>query len=68
MEGHTWAGIDRGATGGHNADRPGEVGILLSSSWYVPMEDTAPPPAMTVDEAVASAAWAFVRGSTYMPQ
>lgn len=63
MEGHTWAGIDRGATGGHNADRPGEVGILLSSSWYVPMEDTAPPPAMTVDEAVSSAAWAFVRGA-----
>lgn len=63
MEGHTWAGIDRGATGGHNADRPGEVGMLISSSWYVPMEDTAPPPAMTPDEAVASAAWAFVRGA-----
>ena len=63
MEGHTWAGIDRGAAGGHNADRPSEVGILLSSSWYVPMEDAAPPPAMTVDEAVASAAWAFVRGA-----
>jgi hypothetical protein len=63
MEGHTWAGIDRGASGGRNADRPSEVGILFSSSWYVPMEDAAPPPAMTVDEAVASAAWAFVRGA-----
>ncbi|MCC7154861.1 MAG: alpha-L-fucosidase [Bryobacterales bacterium] len=63
MEGHTWMGIDHGATGGHNADRPGEVGMLISSSWYVPMEDTAPPPAMTPDEAVASAAWAFVRGA-----
>jgi hypothetical protein len=63
MEGHTWAGIDHGATGGHNADRPGEVGILFSSSWYVPMEDRAPPAAMTADEAVASAAWAFVRGA-----
>jgi len=63
MEGHTWAGIDHGASGGHNADRPSEVGILLSSSWYVPMEDAAPPPAMTEDEAVASAAWAFVRGA-----
>jgi len=63
MEGHTWAGIDRGASAGRNADRPSEVGILFSSSWYVPMEDAAPPPAMTVDEAVASAAWAFVRGA-----
>jgi hypothetical protein len=63
MEGHTWSGIDRGASGGRNADRPSEVGILFSSSWYVPMEDAAPPPAMTVDEAVASAAWAFVRGA-----
>jgi hypothetical protein len=63
MEGHTWTGIDHGATGGHNADRPGEVGILLSSSWYAPMEDTAPPPAMTPDEAVASSAWALVRGA-----
>lgn len=63
MEGHRWAGIDHGANAGHNVDRPFEVGILFSSSWYVPMDDQAPPPAMSEDEAVASAAWAFVRGS-----
>jgi hypothetical protein len=63
MEGHTWSGIDRGAIAGHNTNRPFEVGMLISSSWYVPMDDAAPPPAMSEDEAVASAAWALVRGS-----
>ena len=63
MEGHTWYGIDHGASAGHNMDRPFEVGVLFSSSWYVPMDDHAPPPSMSEDEAVASSAWAFVRGS-----
>lgn len=63
MEGHRWDRIDRGARAGSNADRPFEVGILLSSSWYVPMDDHAPPPAMSEDEAVASAAWAWTRGA-----
>lgn len=63
MEGHRWNGIDHGARAGRNADRPFEVGILLSSSWYVPMDDKAPPPAMSEDEAVASAAWAWTRGA-----
>lgn len=63
MEGHRWDGIDRGARAGRNADRPFEVGILLSSSWYVPLDDKAPPPAMSADEAVASAAWAWTRGA-----
>jgi hypothetical protein len=63
MEGHRWSGIDHGANAGHNVDRPFEVGILFSSSWYVPMDDNAPPPSMTEDEAVESAAWALVRGS-----
>ena len=63
MEGHQWRNIDRGARTGHGMDRPFEVGILFSSSWYVPMSDKAPPPAMSPDETVVSAATAFVQGA-----
>lgn len=63
MEGHQWHNIDRGARNGHGMDRPFEVGILFSSSWYVPMSDQAPPPAMSPDETVVSAATAFIQGA-----
>jgi alpha-L-fucosidase len=63
MEGHQWLNIDRGARTGHGMNRPFEVGILFSSSWYVPMTDKAPPPAMTPDETVVSAATAFIQGA-----
>jgi alpha-L-fucosidase len=63
MEGHQWRNIDRGARTGHGMDRPFEVGILFSSSWYVPMTDKAPPPAMSPDETVVSAATAFIQGA-----
>jgi len=63
MEGHQWLNIDRGARTGHGMDRPFEVGILFSSSWYVPMTGKAPPPAMSPDETVVSAATAFVQGA-----
>jgi hypothetical protein len=63
MEGHRWANIERGARVGHAMDRPFEVGMLLSSSWYVPMEDQAPPPSMGEAEAVVSAATAWIHGA-----
>jgi hypothetical protein len=63
MEGHQWANIDRGSRAGHAMDRPFEVGILFNSSWYVPMTDQAPPPAMSVDETIVSAATAWIQGA-----
>lgn len=63
MEGHQWTNIDRGSRTGHAMDRPFEVGILFNSSWYVPMTDQAPPPAMSVDETIVSAATAWIQGA-----
>ena len=63
MEGHRLDRIDRGARVGHADDRPHEVGMLLNSSWYVPMEGQAPPPAMSDAEAVVSAATAWIQGA-----
>jgi Beta-galactosidase trimerisation domain len=63
MEGHRLDRIDRGARVGHADDRPHEVGMLLNSSWYVPMEKPAPPPAMSEAEAVVSAATAWIQSA-----
>jgi hypothetical protein len=63
MEGHRVENIDRGARVGRNMDRPFEVGMLINSSWYVPVEDRAPPPAMSADEAIVSAATAWTQGA-----
>ena len=63
MEGHQWVNIDRGARSGHAMNRPFEVGILFSSSWYVPTTEQAPPPAMSADETVVSAATAWIQGA-----
>jgi hypothetical protein len=63
MEGHQWVNIDRGARIGHAMNRPFEVGVLFNSSWYVPMSDEAPPPAMSADETVVSAATAWIQGA-----
>jgi hypothetical protein len=63
MEGHQWVNIDRGARTGHAMSRPFEVGVLFNSSWYVPMTDKAPPPAMSEDETIVSAATAWIQGA-----
>jgi hypothetical protein len=63
MEGHQWINIDRGARAGHAMNRPFEVGILFNSSWYVPTAEQAPPPAMSADETVVSAATAWIQGA-----
>jgi len=63
MEGHQWVNIDRGARSGHAMNRPFEVGILFNSSWYVPTTEQAPPPAMSVEETVVSAATAWIQGA-----
>ena len=63
MEGHRVDNIDRGARVGRQMDRPFEVGMLINSSWYVPMEEKAPPAAMSVEEAIVSAATAWTQGA-----
>jgi hypothetical protein len=63
MEGHTWANIDLGSRLGHAMDRPFEVGILVNSSWYVPMVNQAPPPATYEAEAIVGAATAWIQGA-----
>jgi hypothetical protein len=63
MEGHQWVNIDRGARTGHAMNRPFEVGILFNSSWYAPMSEQAPPPAMSADETVVSAATAWIQNA-----
>ena len=63
MEGHQWINIDRGARTGHAMNRPFEVGILFNSSWYVPTTEQAPPPAMSADKTVVSAATAWIPGA-----
>ncbi|MFQ6079738.1 MAG: alpha-L-fucosidase, partial [Thermodesulfobacteriota bacterium] len=63
MEGHTWQNIDYGARLARAADRPVEVGMLLNSSWYVPMSNEAPPPAMSECEAIVRAATAWIHGA-----
>lgn len=63
MEGHSWSRIDRGSRVGRNLDRPLEVGMLFNSSWFVPMDEEAPPASMSVEEAVVSAATAWTQGA-----
>jgi len=62
IEGHRRERIDSIATVGENWDRPFDAGILLNTSWYVPMSDQAPRASMSEAEAVISAATVFVRG------
>jgi len=48
-------------------DKPTEIGLLLCSSWFTPMEDEPPPASMTEKQAVAAAAIAVCQGaSVYM--
>lgn len=63
VEGHVWPNIDRDSRVLHAADRPFEVGMLVNSSWYVPMSNDAPPPPMSEDQAVVSAATAWINGA-----
>lgn len=62
MEGHLWPHINRSARISQAVDRPVEVGMLLSSSWYTPMDDQAPPPAMSEPDALVAAATAWIHG------
>ena len=62
IEGHSRDRIDSIATVGQGWNRPFETGILLNTSWYVPMSDEAPRASMSKEEAIVSAASVFIRG------
>jgi hypothetical protein len=62
VEGHVWPNIDRSSQIMHAADRPSEEGVLINSSWYVPLSDDAPPPVESQSEAVALAAATWIHG------
>ncbi|MCP5110455.1 MAG: alpha-L-fucosidase, partial [bacterium] len=62
IEGHRRDRIDSIATVGQGWNRPFETGILLNTSWYVPMSDEAPRASMSKEEAIVSAGSVFIRG------
>ena len=62
VEGHVWPNIDRSSRIMHAADRPSEEGVLINSSWYVPVSDDAPPPVESRSEAVVLAAASWIQG------
>lgn len=66
-EGHSFHRMDQLAQMAWVNDKPTEIGLLLCSSWFTPMEDEAPPASMTEKQAVAAAAIAVCQGaSVYM--
>ena len=66
-EGHSFHRMDRLARTAWMHPKPLEIGLLLCSSWFTPMEDVAPPPKMTRSQAIAAAAIAVCQGaSVYM--
>jgi hypothetical protein len=64
VEGHRFDRMDQLARGARVNPKPTEIGLLLCSSWFTPMEDEAPPASMTPPQAVAAAAVALCQGAT----
>ena len=64
VEGHSFDAMDRWARMAWLNFKPIETGLLLSSSWFTPLEDKAPPAAMSDREAIAAAAVALCQGAT----
>ena len=64
VEGHSFHRMDQLARAAPVNPKPTEIGLLLSSSWFTPMEDEAPPASMTPPQAVAAAAVALCQGAT----
>ncbi len=62
-EGHSFRANDRLARMAWVLDKPTEVGLLLCSSWFTPLEDKAPPASMTEKQAIAAAAIALCQGA-----
>ena len=63
-EGHSFHRMDELARMAWVLPKPAETGLLLCSSWFTPLEDKAPPAAMTPGQAVAATAIAVCQGAT----
>jgi hypothetical protein len=67
VEGHSFQRMDQLARAAWVNPKPIEIGLLLCSSWFTPLEDEAPPASMTPCQAIAAAAIALCQGaSVYM--
>ena len=62
-EGHSFHRMDHLARMAWVSPKPTEIGLLLCSSWFSPLEGPAPPASMTEPQAVASAAIAVCQGA-----
>lgn len=66
-EGHSFQRMDQLARMAWVLSKPMEIGLLLCSSWFTPLEDEPPPASMTPKQAIAAAAVAVCQGaSVYM--
>jgi hypothetical protein len=64
VEGHQLDAVDRMARDAWINPKPVEIGVLLNSSWFTPMEDTPPPLGMSVRRAIATVAIGVCQGAT----
>ncbi len=64
VEGHQLDVMDRLARMAWVNPMPTEVGTLVNSSWFCPMEDTPPPVGKTAKQAIAEVAIAVCQGAT----
>jgi len=63
-EGHRFDRIDQLARRAWVSPQPMEIGLLLNSSWFTPLDDAPRPASMTEKQAVAAAAVALCQGAT----
>jgi len=64
VEGHQLDAVDRLARDAWVNPKPVEIGVLLNSSWFTPMEDAPPPLGMSVRRAIATVAVGVCQGAT----
>ncbi|MFV2070148.1 MAG: alpha-L-fucosidase, partial [Pirellulales bacterium] len=63
-EGHGFTANDRLAQMAWVLPKPLEINLLLSSTWFTPMEDAPPPPAYTEKQVIAATAIAVCQGAS----
>ncbi|HUT94379.1 MAG TPA: alpha-L-fucosidase, partial [Thermoguttaceae bacterium] len=64
VEAHRFDRMDQSARMAWVTPKPTEIGLLLCSSWFTPMDDAPPPASMTEKQAIAAAAVALCQGAT----
>jgi hypothetical protein len=63
IEGHNFQANDESARAAWVLPKPIEIGMLLSKSWFTPLEDVAPPASMSEAGAIAATAIAVCQGA-----